>query len=153
MNNYYNIEHIEYLKKIEFDKRLRALERKLKNKKIVLYGAGTFFQDLVKVYDLTKLNIIGIADRTFYNAEDMDKTFLGYTKFNFDDIITNAPDYILVSTLKSVDIIEELNAKVSKNIKVRPLIKKPVKDLWEDVWGGSGKCLSKKITKTLYPST
>ena len=41
-----------------------------KNKKIVLYGAGQFCNCVFENYDLSKLNIIAIADARF---EDKDK--------------------------------------------------------------------------------
>ncbi len=133
MSGLYNQEHVDYLKKIKFDKRLKQLEKKLKNKKILLYGAGTFFQDLAQLYDLSKLNIIGISDGSFNNISRGD-TLLGYPKWKLNEISKLSPDYILVSTLYFVNIIEELEQSVDKKIKIRPLIKKPLKDLWKEVW-------------------
>lgn len=133
MDKVYSQEHLDYLKKINFEKRLKHLEKKLKNKKVLLYGAGTFLHDLLTSYDLSRLNIIGIADRSFERGQDGSICF-GFIKYTPDEIPALAPDYVLVSTLNSVNIIENLEQSLNKKIKVRPLIRKPVKDLWMEVW-------------------
>ncbi len=133
MGEFYNQEHVDYLKKIKFEKRLKKLEKKLKNKKIVLYGAGMFFQDLAQVYDLSGLNIIGISDRSFC-GENGSKYAFGYPRYDIENVASLKPDYILVGTLNFVDIIEDLERKFAKQIKIRPLIKKPLKDLWKEIW-------------------
>ena len=53
----------EYLNTQEFDKILKKLSHKLKNKKIIVYGAGILFQTIVRDYDLSCLNIVGICDK------------------------------------------------------------------------------------------
>ena len=55
----------QYLVDNKFSKRFKALENKFKNKKIVIYGAGQLFQTIIKKYDLSKLNIVVIFDKTF----------------------------------------------------------------------------------------
>lgn len=39
---------------------------KLRNKKVIVYGAGKFFSNLD--FDFSQLNIIGIADKKFKNS-------------------------------------------------------------------------------------
>lgn len=51
---------LEMLKKINFAKHLKKLERKYKNKKILLYGMNEEFFTIIQNFDLSYLNIIGI---------------------------------------------------------------------------------------------
>lgn len=53
----------EYLKEIHLEKTLPKLIKKLKGKRIALYGPGSFFQCVNKYYDLSELNIVAVADR------------------------------------------------------------------------------------------
>ena len=130
MSEYFNNSHVEYLKKIKFEKRLKQLEKKLKNKKIVIYGAGAFFQDLCKCYDLKNLNIVAISDRSFNKKG----TFLNFTSCPVSEIMSFSPDYILVGTINFVNIIEGLEQQFDKNVKIKPLIKKPLVDLLKEIW-------------------
>src|SRR5574344_1156950 len=52
-----------YLENYNFKKHLEKLNKKLKGKKVVIYGAGIFFEAIHEFYDLSKLDIIGISDR------------------------------------------------------------------------------------------
>ena len=126
---------IEYLEKINFSKHLKKIEKKLKNKKIILYGAGSFFQTLADKYDLSSLNIIAIADRKFINHAK-DETFYGYKVCEPDELVQLKPDIILLSMLKYVHIIEHLEETVLKNhtIKMKPLINKPFIEVWKEIW-------------------
>ncbi len=126
-------EYIDYLEKINFDQRLKKLERKLKNKKIVIYGAGAFFQELSEKYDLSKLNIIAISDKKF-NNHGVNEKFLNYPVCAPDEINLLKPDYIFTGTLNSVYLIEDLEKILDKTIKIRSLIKKPFKELIKEIW-------------------
>lgn len=130
MTELFNSSHIEYLKKIKFEKRLKQLEKKLKNKRVAIYGAGAFFQDLCKCYNLQNLNIVAISDRSFNEKG----TFMGFTSCPISEITSFSPDYILVGTINFVQIIEDLEQQFDKSIKIRPLIKKPFIDLWKEIW-------------------
>ncbi len=124
-------EHIEYLKKIGFEKHLKKVTKKLKNKRIVLYGAGTFFKVIYDNYDLSELNVVAISDKKFEDHEENEE-FCGYKVIAPQEIKAVNPDYILVSTLKFVRIIENFYADLfeGSKIKIKPLIKKPLKELW-----------------------
>ena len=126
---------IEYLEKINFSKHLKKIEKRLKNKTIILYGAGSFFQTLADKYDLSNLNIIAIADRKFIN-HSADETFYGYKVCEPDELVQLKPDFILVSMLYYVQIIEHLEETVLNNqkIKIKPLINKPFVEVWKEIW-------------------
>lgn len=128
-------EFAAYLEKINFQKRLDTLAKKLKDKKIIIYGTGLFFQTLIKNYDLSVLNIVALSDKKFSNHED-NETFLGYKVCAPMEIADFKPDYVLVGTINFIDIIEDLeeNTLVNTGIKIKPLIKKPFRELWEEIW-------------------
>ena len=75
-----------YLDGINFNSRFEKLKKKLKNKSVLIYGAGIFFQYINKNYDLSSLKITGICDKKFnYDARGY---YEGYkTLFSFVDEI------------------------------------------------------------------
>ena len=123
----------DYLKKISFGKRLKKLTKKLKDKKIIIYGTGEFFSEITKNYDLKSLNIVALCDKSFLGHQQ-DETKFGYTVCSIDEISDYNPDYILVGTLNFVSIIDDLEAKFADKYKILPLIKKPIVDLWKEIW-------------------
>lgn len=128
--------NINYLCEYNFENNLANLKKKLKNKKIMIYGAGIFFAAIHKYFDLDGLNIIGIADRRFEEHTENEQ-FLGYKVYSPNEIRDVNPDYVLVATKFFIDIIEDLDETVLKNskIKIKPLMKKPFLVLWKEIWG------------------
>ncbi len=63
-----------YLKAVHAQRQINKLARKYKNKKIVIYGAGEYFQILKNNFDLSNLNIVGIADKKFETSKDSTPT-------------------------------------------------------------------------------
>lgn len=128
-------EFIEYLEKIKLGQHLEKLSKKLRNKKIVIYGAGIFFQTIAAYYDLSQFNIIAVSDRKFSEYKKGEK-FLIYpvcSPFEIDEL---NPDYVLVATKFFINIIEDLeeNTLANKKIKVRPLVRKPFMELFREIW-------------------
>lgn len=130
-----NIEHKKYLQKINFQKRLNNLSKTLKNKTIIIYGAGSFFESIVENYNIKTLNIIGLADKKFSNHTE-GETFLEYKVYSPKEIKELNPDYVLTGTLMVINTIEELESTVLKDtkIKIKPLIKKTIRELWSELW-------------------
>jgi len=126
---------IEYFEKINLEKYLEKLSKKMKNKKIVIYGAGVFFQTIKEYYDLSKLNIVAVSDRRFKNHAK-DEKFLNYPVCAPDEIKDFGPDYVLVATRFFLDIMEDLDENVLKGLKIKtlPLIKKPFWELIKEIW-------------------
>lgn len=56
---------VKYFKEVKAQKQINKLVRKFKNKKLVIYGAGEYFKVLYDNFDLSKLNIVAIADKKF----------------------------------------------------------------------------------------
>lgn len=131
-----NNEFVEYLEKIKFQKRLNNLEKKLKDKTVIIYGTGMFFQTLNSKYDLSCLNIIAVADKKFENHTE-NETFLDYKVCSPEEIKDLNPDYVLLGTINVVDLLDDLETNLLRNtkIKIKPLIRKPIRDLWKEIWG------------------
>ena len=126
-----------YLCEHNFSKTLPKLIKKLKGKKVVLYGAGVFLEAILKFYDLSGLDIVGVVDKKYGVLTDgTDETFHGYKVYGVKSIKDLNPDYVLVSTKFYVSIIEDLYYKVLKNskIKIKPLVKKSFFTLLKEIW-------------------
>lgn len=124
-----------YLGEYNFSKTLPKLVKKLKNKKVIIYGSGLLFQVAQNYYDMGKLNIIGISDRKFI-GHSSDETFLGYPVCAPEEIKDLNPDYVLVATKFYINIIEDLYYETLRDtkIKIKPLVKKPFWTLFKEIW-------------------
>lgn len=86
--------HLDYFKKINAQKQINKLAKKYKNKKIVIYGNGIYFQALNENYDLSKLNIVAIADKKFEADTQSNTSAFAALKptelkdFDFDILLT-----------------------------------------------------------------
>lgn len=128
-------ELLAHLKRIKFDKQLKKLNRKLKNKTVVIYGTGLLFQEILKNYDLSDLNIIGVSDRK-YSSEDENKKEFGFNIIPLEKINDYKPDYILISTLKFLNLMNDFRNNVFKDsrITVLPLVDKPFLELLKEIF-------------------
>ena len=127
-----------FLKSIHFSEYLEKIIKKFKNKKIVIYGSGSFFKYISDNFDLSKLNIIGISDMKF-DASQEGQDYLGFKMIPKDKIISYKPDIVLVATLKYIGIIEDFETNLFKNTKIRvyPLARLPFWQLVKEIWGQS----------------
>lgn len=114
---------VQYLYDNNFKKQLKLLEKKLQGKRVIIYGAGQFFQLINEYYDLSKFDIIGVTDKKF---TDNDKEFLGYPVVQLSNVKKVNPDFILVAIYKYLQVIDILETETFKNccFKILPLIKK-----------------------------
>ena len=128
--------NIEYVEKFNFAKHLEKLKRKLKNKTVVIYGAGVFFQAIKKHYDLNSINIIGVSDKKFEEHEE-NQEWQGYRVYAPSELRELSPDYVIVATKMYINIIEELYYCTLKDtkIKIKPLLKKNFRTLLREIWG------------------
>lgn len=129
------MEMFEHLKQVKFEKQLKKLEKKLKNKKVIIYGTGSFFQTILNNYDLSNLNIIGISDMK-YLPEEEGNTDLGYTIIPLEKIKDYEPDYVLIATLKYFEIMYNFDTKTFKGTKIKtaPLAAKSFWTLVKEIW-------------------
>lgn len=114
----------EYVEEINFKSQYKNLVKKLKNKKVLIYGAGSFFQYICKNYDLSQLNIVGISDLKF-SEEQEGSDFLGYKIVPFSRIKSQNIDVILlgIQCYKKVWLDFEINEFNETNFKILPLAK------------------------------
>ena len=126
---------LESLEEFKFKKQLEKLNKKLKNKTVVIYGTGLLFQKIKENYDLSNLNIIGVSDRKYTTEEEGRESF-GYKIIPLEKIVDYKPDYILISTLKFLGIMDDFKNNVFKGtkIKVLPLVDKPFFTLLKEIF-------------------
>jgi len=122
-----------FLKKKNFQKRIDALAKKYSGNKIIIYGAGIGFEAIKENYDLSKLNIIGIADMKFGN----DGEFMGYKTFDPDSFMKESPDAVLIAMVESdiaEDFFKENIIPEHGKFQHEPLIKLSIFDLLQKLF-------------------
>lgn len=92
----------------------------LKNKRVCLYGAGIFAEELLAKYDFSKFNIVGFLD---INRSKVGQSLKGYEIFHKESITELNPDVIIITLLEPFyiyyDLISEILVK-DLNIMVVP---------------------------------
>lgn len=106
---------LEILKEHNFKKRINNLAKKYKDKKIILYGAGIFFDVIYENFDLSGLNIIGISDRSFQNAD----LYKGFKTFKPEEIVEQNPDLLLIMTYRYNVIEKFFKEELLKGSKIK----------------------------------
>ena len=119
-----------YFKKIleveQFDKQLANLAKKYSGKRVVLYGAGKFFQAIRENYDLSCLNIVAISDYNYLNFEaPVYDEMLGFNKVSPLQISAQKPDIVLLTVIDDYFVekyfCEELFVDRSKKFRYKPI--------------------------------
>ena len=85
-----------------------------KNKKIIIFGAGTHTSELIKNTNISKSNIVGIVDN---NNNFYDHKFMGYQVFppNFEKL--NVDVIIISARAWELEIMKQLESlKLNKEI-------------------------------------
>lgn len=85
----------EYLAKKKAQKAIDKIAKQYEGKSIILYGAGLFAGDLLRNYDISKLNVIGVADLKFQGNYEGD--YYGYKKFGPEDLLETEFDLLLIT--------------------------------------------------------
>ena len=100
------------------------LVKKYKDKKIVLYGAGQFCDDIFQNYDLSGLNIIAIADKKFADSDN--NSFYNLKCIAPNEIQNLDFDIVLISNQDYhyfYPIVSDILLQCGKKKKIFPLIK------------------------------
>ena len=81
-------EYIQLFKKIHFENRLKALSRKYKGKRVLIYGNGIFCDAIADTYNLSDyFNIIGTSDiRYLKNSQGYYKGFKIYSPYDIKNL-------------------------------------------------------------------
>ena len=102
-----------YFKSVHAQRQINKLARKYKNKKIVIYGAGEYFQILKNNFDLSKLNIVGIADKKFETSKDSNPT--PYLALATEELKDFDLDVILVALYDDTSLCDYLEYQLLIN--------------------------------------
>lgn len=106
----------EYFEYVNQQKYIDELAKKYKNKKVLLYGAGMFFEALNEYCDLSKLNVIAISDKKFQTEQE----FVGYRAIPPQKLEIIKPDVIMFSLAETKFVEKALSHLKFKKI---PLLK------------------------------
>lgn len=100
----------------DYKKIYDVLCKKYKNKKVVLYGAGKFFEFIKDNFDLSKFNIIAVSDLKF-NEFDSPKHLenIGFKVITPHKIHTLKPDIVIICTEKLIPIMKYFKEELFKN--------------------------------------
>lgn len=111
----------KYLKEQKFHKQYKKLCKKLKNKKVLVYGTGMLFQEVLKQYGLSDINIIGIADRKYYLNNDKTHDF-GF-KIIPNSQYSNVDADVILLGMQNYDGAIKDTKELFENKKSIPLVK------------------------------
>ena len=115
----------KYLKLNNVQKQLDNFAKKYKNKKIVIYGAGNYFQLINENYDLSQINIVGITDLKFASDKNLNTT--KYLPLAPNELKDYDYDIIAMALINDLDIMSIVDDKILKgspneNKPILPLI-------------------------------
>ncbi len=131
---------LKYLKLNNAQKQIDRLANKLKNKKVVLYGIGKYYQTIIENYDLSKLNIIAVCDKKFENISNYPS--LTYKAITPYELKTYDYDCIVVSLINDIEVIKKIDKEILEGTKNE---KKRVFPLINPRWGYILKLFFNKI--------
>lgn len=119
-------------------KAISKLSKKAKNKSVIIYATGQYFQAIDKEFDLKeKFNIIGVSDGKF-TPEDEGQEFLGYKMIPKTKIDDYNPDFVLIAAVSFWEILEDFISDAPKDSKttylplVTPTIWELIKQLFSN---------------------
>ncbi len=86
--------HFKFINKFKAELKLYCLLRKLKNEKIVLWGASIFLEDFIKRWNITFDNIVGVIDN---NPKRQGQSLGIYPIISVQDIFKYRPQYMIMT--------------------------------------------------------
>ena len=95
---------LEYFKAVNQQKKINKLVRTYKNQKVLLYGAGMFFDALNEYCDLSKFNICGLSDNKFA----VEQVYKGYNVVPVNKISDLRPDVIILCVAEPKFVLPQL---------------------------------------------
>lgn len=106
---------LSYFKSVHAQRQINKLARKFKNKKVIIYGAGEYYQILQNNFDLSKLNIVGISDKKFETSKDSNPS--PYKPFEPEELKYADFDLILVALYDDTSLCDYLEYELLINTK------------------------------------
>lgn len=129
----------KYLEDINFDKQFKKLVKKLKNKKVIIYGIGKLYKLIKSKYDLSQFNIVAVCDTKFTRKDENTFDSDGIKKVLPYKLVEIDCDYILISALRYLNIIKNIETEIENTkIKVLPLAPIPKLSLIKELLRGGG---------------
>lgn len=117
----------------DFEKYIIQLVRKFKNKKVVLYGAGAFFEILLERGFLKDFNVVGISDIKFgENSYDSDM-FKSFQAIPPSELNNTDFDVLLLCTVSSYFVLSYLKSINLKRKKIEHILKETFSDRMHEV--------------------
>lgn len=130
----------DFKKKIyskSFENHINTLKRKYRNQKVIFYGAGVFAEVVFDTYDLSDLNIIGIADGKFIVKKENFKSIPALTPYEIEKA---NPDVIIITTYNYFVIrryfnsyFPTLNLIKMEHIWPKTFIQKVLLEIWKRI--------------------
>lgn len=105
----------KYLQEINAQRQIDKIAKKYKGKKVLIYGAGTFFDLICKKYDISKLNVVAISDMKF--ANDISSNTTKFRAIAPDDMKEFECDVIIIALLNDLDVAKSIENNILKNSK------------------------------------
>lgn len=129
----------EALKNSNFEKRLQKLAKKYKNKKVVFYGTGQFYQYVKENYDLSCFDVIALSDKKFMNiTSPVYNNELGCDVISPLKIYELKPDVVLISAYVDFYIekyfCEDLFVNTKHKFKYAPLYERSWGEKVQEAW-------------------
>lgn len=123
------MDYLQFYKEINVQKQINKLAKKYKNQKIIVYGAGLMSRILFQNFDLSCLNIVGIADSKYTNNST--ESFWGHKTMNPVELKDFDFDVILIAVKEKKKILENIKYNILINTKnedkeVKSLLELPV---------------------------
>ncbi len=131
MNEEY-LSYVDYLKSVNFEKKLEKLKEKYDGKKVILFGMGLFLDAILDNYDIKKyINVIGISDKRI--IEDRAADYKGFNLYKPLALRALKFNVVLDTNImfeKSKQFLKR-NYYVNKHIIIEPIIQTSAKDIFE----------------------
>ena len=109
------MDYLQFYKEINVQKQINKLAKKYKNQKIIVYGAGLMSRILFQNFDLSCLNIVGIADSKY--TKNSTESFWGHKTINPVELKDFDFDVILIAVKEKKKIWESIKYNILINTK------------------------------------
>ena len=123
MKNEEYLSYVDYLKSINFEEKLDVLKEKYTDKKIILFGMGSFLDAILNNYKITDyLNVIGISDKRV--TQDASNAYNGFNVYAPRALRALQFNVILDTSVLFEDTKQYLtkNYFVKKSVKIENII-------------------------------
>jgi len=130
-----DINIVNYLGLLKLNQKgLDKLDKKLKNKSIIIYADKKTFSWIVKLFDLKKFDVQAVTHKKF-ETDNVNGELDGYKVCKPEEIPSLKPDYVVAASFyRIVDTILDIKHDYLKGTKIKliPLARKPFSEILEE---------------------